>query len=86
MVEDTARIAAQDLCLVHADAISALIERMSDRLLQYADRSGEGTAIERGAARAQVEQRLPPGPWLEDLFAPSRGALVRREDVAGRFA
>jgi hypothetical protein len=84
-VDISAKAAARNLCLVHVDAIRALIDVMSDRLLDYVTRWGEGSTMERGSARSEVERRLPSGSWLEDLFAPSDGRLIRREDVLLRF-
>jgi hypothetical protein len=86
-VEEEAARAAQDtLCLVHIDAISALIDLLGDRLNSYAECWGGGTAAERGAARELVESRMPTRLWLDTLLSPSGGRLVRREDVNERFA
>jgi hypothetical protein len=85
-IQDEAARAARDaICLVHVEAASNLADLLGDRLLDYASRSGEGSAAERGAAREAVEPRMPTGPWLAELLGPSKGDLVTRDDVIGRF-
>ena len=83
-VEESAREAAKSVCLLHVDAVSALIDLMSERLLQYASRWGED-AMRRGDARALVEKRLPSGNWLEELLAPNNGVVLRRAEVISLF-
>ncbi len=86
-VEEEAALAAREtLCLVHVDALCALLDHLGPRLQTYADHWGSGTAAERGHAREEVESQLPVGSWLADLFGPSGGRLVRREDVMAYFA
>jgi hypothetical protein len=81
-VENDAADAAQsEIVLVHLDAAEALFDQMSERFTAYQSAYGSGTAEERGAARAAVEQRLPTGDWLVRLLSPSGGQLVRRADV-----
>jgi hypothetical protein len=86
-VNPSAASAARDtLCLVEFDAMSALFELLSARLVDYCNRWGGGSAAERGQAREQVESQLPSGPWLADLFSPSAGKLISRESVVQRFS
>ncbi len=86
-IEEEAALAARDsLCLVHVDAVSALIDLLGDRLNSYAERWGGGTAAERGGARELVESQMPSGAWLDALLSASGGRLIRREDVNERFA
>jgi hypothetical protein len=86
-IEEEAALAARDtLCLVHIDAVSALIDLLGDRLNSYAQRWGVGTAAERGAARELVESQMPSRAWLDALLSASGGRLIRREDVKERFA
>ncbi len=84
--EVAASAAREQLCLVHLDAISALFDMQSARLTVYGENWGSGSAAERGQARELVESQIPTGPWLAELFAPSAGVLVRREDVLERFS
>ncbi len=79
--EEAARAAGDMLCLVHVDAVSALAQQLGDQLLAYADRWGEGSPGERGAAREAVEPEMPSGGWLAGLLSPSRGRLLRSDDV-----
>jgi hypothetical protein len=81
-VADEAATAGRDaLCFVHQDAALALADMIGDRLIDYAEQSGEGSAAERGSAREAVEPRMPTGQWLSELFGPSGGRVVRRDDV-----
>jgi hypothetical protein len=85
-VADEAASAARDaVCLVPGEVVVALADLLGDRLIDYAERSGEGSAAERGAAREAVERRMPPSPWLSELFAPSQGKSLTRNDVLSRF-
>ena len=85
-VESEATPAARELCLLHHDAIQALADLMGDRLIEYAERSGAGSAAERGAAREALEPRIPVGDWLAELLGPSEGGgIVRRERVRQMF-
>jgi hypothetical protein len=84
--EEAARAARDTLCLVHIDAVSALIDLLGDRLNSYAERWGGGTAAERGAARELVESQMPSRAWLDALLSASGGCLIHREDVNERFA
>jgi hypothetical protein len=84
--EEAARAARDTLCLVHIDAVSALIDLLGNRLNSYAERWGGGTAAERGAARELVESQMPSRAWLDALLSASGGRLIRREDVNERFA
>jgi hypothetical protein len=84
--DDAARAAAEQLCLLHVDAVVALADLLSDRLLSYGDRWGAGSAAERGAAREEVERRMPKGNWLADMFSSSHGRIVRRQDVRALFS
>jgi hypothetical protein len=85
-VSSSATSAARDLCLVQTDALSALFEMLSVRLLEYCDRWGGGSAIERGRSREQVEPLLPSGNWLAGLFSSSSGSLLTRNKVLHVFA
>lgn len=78
--------AARDvLAVVHVDAVAALFDLLADRLRDYADGWGNGSAAERGAARDAVEPRMPGGSWLRDLLAPTGGRILRRADVTRLF-
>lgn len=83
--DDAAQAAREALALIHQDAVTALAQLLGDRLLDYAGRYGGGSAAERGAAREAVEHRLPRATWLTELFGPSNGRLIRREDVLRWF-
>lgn len=84
--DDAARAAADQLCILHVDAISTLVDLLAARLLAYADKWGEGHATERGRAREEVEGQLPRGPWLANLLRPSGGRILRRTDVTAVFS
>lgn len=85
-IEEEAAKAAQDaLCLIHLDAVSALIDLLGARLNSYAERWGRGTAAERGAARELVEFQMPTGSWLDRLLSASGGRLIRKEHVSECF-
>lgn len=83
--DEAAKAASDSICIVSTDAVVELATRLSDRLTDYIELWGEGSATERGVAREQVEARLPSGSWLSKLLAPSKGAIVRREDVVAAF-
>lgn len=85
VADEAARAARQSICLVHREAAVTLADMVGDRLIDYADRCGGGSAAERGTAREAVEPRIPSGQWLAELLGPSGGRLVRREDVARLF-
>lgn len=77
--------AGSELCLIRRAAMQELTERLGDRLIQYAVRSGAGTTPERGSAREAVEGRLPKGDWLNELLAPRAGAVISRDHVVDLF-
>ena len=80
-IEVEAAKAARDyLCLVHIDAVCALIDLLGARLSSYSEHWG-GTVGERGNSREFVEPLMPSGRWLDKLLSTSKGCLIRREDV-----
>jgi hypothetical protein len=83
--QEAARAARDSICIAHTGAATALADFLGDRLGAYADRWGDGSAPERGRARDEIEQRMPRSPWLSDLLSPSRGKVLRRDDVAACF-
>lgn len=85
-IEDDAARAARDRVVIFTlPAAVALFDAMADRFNSYYARSGSGTALERGAARQEVEPRLPEGEWLSELLSP-RGLTIRlRADVDRLF-
>jgi hypothetical protein len=82
---DAAQVARDALALVHHDAVTTLADLVGERLLDYAARCGSGSAAESGSARNAVEHCLPHGPWLADLFGPSSGRIIRRDDILQRY-
>jgi hypothetical protein len=82
---EAAQAAHDVLAVVHVDAVTALFDLLADRLRDYADGWGNGSAAERGAARDAVEPRVPGGSWLRDLLAPTGGQILRRTDVTRLF-
>lgn len=82
-----AKEAARDrITLINHDAAMKLYDVLSDRITQYDDLCGGGSAESRGEARTQVETRLPEGRWLSKLLKPSQGNIVRAADVADLFS
>jgi hypothetical protein len=79
------RAGANSLCFIRREGVLALADLLGDRLLDYAARTGGGTAAERGAAREMVEPSMPTSGWVSDLLAPSNGKLVTSTDVRARF-
>lgn len=85
VADDAAKAARDAVCIISLDAVAELATRLGDRLLEYVEVWGDGSAAERGAARERVEPKLPSGPWLSTLLAPSNGAIVPRETVVAAF-
>ncbi len=86
-MEPDASIAARDLlCVIHVEAVQALLVWMADRLRGYAQRWGSGSAQERGAARDAIEPRILRGAWLAELLVPSQGRVVNRTEAEQRLA
>jgi hypothetical protein len=85
METDAAEAAREKVCVLHASAVMALYELMSDRLRSYQQASGRGTAAERGVARSEAEGRLPASGWLSRLLVPSQGRVIRRVDIEELF-
>jgi len=87
-VEESALSAARGLCLVHRDALVRFTEWAGDRLIEYAQHSGSGTASERGVARESVERSMPTEPWaswLGDLVRPSSGRVLTADEIGRRL-
>lgn len=85
MEDDAADAAREKICVLNESAVAALYELMSDRFRSYRQASGRGTAAERGAARLQVEGRLPASGWLNRLLVPSGGRVIKRGDIEELF-
>ncbi len=88
VVEESALSAARGLCLVHRDALVRFTEWAGDRLIEYAQHSGSGTASERGVARESVERSMPTEPWaswLGDLVRPSSGRVLTADEIGRRL-
>ncbi len=82
---EAAQAARDSICLIHLEAIEALATLLADRLYEYTNRWGEGSAAERGSAREKVEERMPVGKWITELFTPTNGKLMRRDAVIAKF-
>jgi hypothetical protein len=82
---DAAAAAHDKVALVHHDAAICLFDILSDRLRQYVGLCADGSAEARGKGRTTIEQRLPPGPWLERLLFPSQGRVIGVDHIASLF-
>ena len=80
-MEQAAAAAARELAVISVDALRELLSFLRERFAEYAAERGEGTTIERGHARSEVEPRLPKVGWLNRLLAASGGACRTVSDV-----
>jgi len=83
--KDAAQAARDKVVLVRLPAAVTLYDLMADRFSSYFTKSGSGSAVERGAARHDVEPRLPAGDWVTQLLTPRGAAFVERADVERLF-
>ncbi len=85
-IEDGALRAARDnVALMHEDGALVLFDVMAELFVAYMATWGSGSALERGAARNDIERRLPGAGWLDRLLLPTSGSIVRAQDVRSQM-
>lgn len=78
---DAVRAARNDIAIIHTEAALALFDFTAELFTAYRTAYGSGTARERGAARVEVEPRLPGSDWLTRLLSPTNGKILTPDDV-----